>query len=96
MTENTNFLKCTKDKKLFFKLLGMFILTTFIFFEIYSFQIDEINSKNNLIKAFNENKELVCFSKIVSKSNGFKFDEIKTNFITNGVDIYFISKCSLK
>lgn len=93
---NENLLKCKKDKKLFFKLFGMFIFSTFIFYGIYSFQMNEINSEDNLIKAFNENKELVCFSKIVSKSNGFKFDETRTNFITNGLDIYFISKCNLK
>lgn len=94
--KDTNLLECKKEKKLFFKLFGMYIFSAFIFFIIYSLQMDEINSKNNLIKAFNENSELVCFSKIVSKSNGFKLDEIKTNFLTNGIDIYSISNCRLK
>ena len=66
------------------------------FFMIYNWQQSTIKDKEDLIEAFNSNKELICFSKIVSISNGYKFDEKRVNYVTDGVNIFFISRCNLK
>lgn len=85
-----------KEEKLFVSIFLRIILAIGAFLIVYNWQQSTIKDKENLIEAFNSNKELFCFSKIVSISNGYKFDEKRTDFITDGVNIFLISRCSLK
>lgn len=84
------------EKELFYTMLTPIALAVVVMFFIISLQISSINENKNLINAFNDNKELICFSKVVSKSNGYKFDEKKENCVSNGVDIFNINRCGLK
>lgn len=85
-----------KQEKLFASMVGAIVFAIVAVLLIFTAQKDGVNDKENLIKAFNSNEQIVCSSKIVSLSNGFKFDEKRENYITNGVDIFLISKCTLK
>lgn len=84
------------EKELFYTMLTPIALAAVVMFFIISLQISSINENKNLINAFNDNKELICFSKVVLKSNGYKFDEKKENYVSNGVDIFYINRCGLK
>lgn len=85
-----------KEKNLFFSMIRAIVLAVIIFLFIFTIQRNGITEKENLINAFNSNEQIVCSSKIVSLNNGFKFDEKRENYVTNGVDIFLISKCTLK
>ena len=84
------------ERKLFVNIFLIIILAIGAFLIVYNWQQSTIKDKEDLIEAFNSNKELICFSKIVSISNGYKFDEKRTDFITDDVNIFLISRCSLK
>ena len=84
------------ERKLFVNIFLIIILAIGAFFIVYNWQQSTIKDKEDLIEAFNSNKELICFSKIVSISNGYKFDEKRVNYVTDGSNIFFISRCSLK
>ena len=84
------------ERKLFVSIFLIIILAIGAFFIVYNWQQSTIKDKEDLIEAFNSNKELICFSKIVSISNGYKFDEKRVNYVTDGVNIFLISRCGLK
>ena len=84
------------ERKLFVNIFLKIILAIGAFLIVYNWQQSTIKDKEDLIEAFNSNKELICFSKIVSISNGYKFDEKRVNYVTDGVNIFLISRCSLK
>ena len=84
------------ERKLFVSIFLIIILAIGAFFIVYNWQQSTIKDKEDLIEAFNSNKELICFSKIVSISNGYKFDEKRVNYVTDGVNIFLISRCSIK
>ena len=84
------------EKKLFVSIFSIIILAIGAFFIVYNWQQSSIKDKENLIVAFNSNKELICFSKVVSISNRYKFDEKRVNYVTDGVNIFLISRCSIK
>ena len=84
------------ERKLFVNIFLKIILAIGAFFIVYNWQQSTIKDKEDLIEAFNSNKELICFSKIVSISNGYKFDEKRVNYVTDGVNIFLISRCGLK
>ena len=84
------------ERKLFVSIFSIIILAIGAFFIVYNWQQSSIKDKENLIVAFNSNKELICFSKVVSISNGYKFDEKRVNYVTDGVNIFLISRCSIK
>ena len=88
--------KENSERKLFVSIFSIIILAIGAFFIVYNWQQSSIKDKENLIAAFNSNKELICFSKVVSISNGYKFDEKRTDFITDGSNIFLISRCSIK
>ena len=88
--------KENSEKKLFVSIFSIIILAIGAFFIVYNWQQSSIKDKENLIAAFNSNKELICFSKVVSISNGYKFDEKRVNYVTDGVNIFLISRCSIK
>ena len=84
------------ERKLFVSIFLIIILAIGAFLIVYNWQQSTIKDKEDLIEAFNSNKELICFSKIVSISNGYKFDEKRVNYVTDGVNIFLISRCGLK
>ena len=84
------------ERKLFVNIFLIIILAIGAFLIVYNWQQSTIKDKEDLIEAFNSNKELICFSKIVSISNGYKFDEKRVNYVTDGVNIFLISRCGLK
>ena len=59
-------LNCNKEKELFLNIIITVIFGFVGFSFVYYFQQNEIKNKENLIKAFSENKELICSSKVVS------------------------------
>jgi hypothetical protein len=65
----------------------------FLIFAIFKSTVDENEKVKN---AFENNIELICYAKIVSKANGYKYDDKRNEYITNGVDIFLLSKCSVK
>ena len=84
------------ERKLFVSIFLKILLAIGAFFMIYNWQQSTIKDDEDLIEAFKTNKELICFSKVVSISNGYKFDEKRVNYVTDGVNIFLISRCSLK
>ena len=84
------------ERKLFVSIFLIIILAIGAFLIVYNWQQSTIKDKEDLIEAFNSNKELICFSKIVSISKWYKFDEKRVNYVTDGVNIFLISRCSLK
>ena len=84
------------ERKLFVNIFLIIILAIGAFFIVYNWQQSTIKDKEYLIEAFKTNKELICFSKVVSISNGYKFDEKRVNYVTDGVNIFLISRCSIK
>ena len=56
---------------------------------------DEEN-KNEVINAFKNANEVICKSSIVSIKNGYKFEENKEYFVSNGENIFNLKRCSLK
>ena len=48
------------------------------------------------INAFKDANEVICKSSIVSIKNGYKFEENKEYFVSNGENIFNLKRCSLK
>ncbi len=84
------------ERKLFASIFLKILLAIGASFMIYNWQLSSIKDDEDLIEAFKTNKELICFSKVVSISNGYKFDEKRVNYVTDGSNIFFISRCNLK
>lgn len=84
------------EKELFYTMLTLIALAAVVMALFIYLQNSSSNDNKELVNAFNDNKELICFSKVVSKSNGYKFDEKKENYVSNGVDIFYINRCGLK
>ncbi len=84
------------ERKLFASIFLKILLAIGAFFMVYNWQLSSIKDDEDLIEAFKTNKELICFSKVVSISNGYKFDEKRVNYVTDGSNIFFISRCNLK
>ena len=53
-------------------------------------------NKNEVINAFKDANEVICKSSIVSIKNGYKFEENKEYFVSNGENIFNLKRCSLK
>ena len=84
------------EKELFVSMLLPIIITVafmFLIFAIFKSTVDENEKVKN---AFENNIELICYAKIVSKANGYKYDDKRDGYITNGNDIFLLSKCSVK
>ena len=94
--ENKELEKENSERKLFISIFSIIILAIGTFFIVYNWQQSTIKDEEDLIEAFKTNKELICFSKVVSISNGYKFDEKRVNYVTDGSNIFFISRCNLK
>ncbi len=94
--ENKELEKENSERKLFISIFSIIILAIGTFFIVYNWQQSTIKDEEDLIEAFKTNKELICFSKVVSISNGYKFDEKRVDYVTDGSNIFFISRCNLK
>ena len=94
--ENKELEKENSERKLFISIFSIIILAIGTFFIVYNWQQSTIKDEEDLIEAFKTNKELICFSKVVSISNGYKFDEKRVNYVTDGGNIFLISRCGLK
>ena len=55
-----------------------------------------MKNKNEVINAFKDANEVICKSSIVSIKNGYKFEENKEYFVSNGENIFNLKRCSLK
>ena len=88
--ENKELEKENSERKLFISIFSIIILAIGTFFIVYNWQQSTIKDEEDLIEAFKTNKELICFSKVVSISNGYKFDEKRVNYVTDGVNIFLI------
>ena len=53
-------------------------------------------NKNEVISAFKDGNDVICKSSIVSIKNGYKFEENKEYFVSNGENIFNLKRCSLK
>ena len=88
--ENKELEKENSERKLFISIFSIIILAIGTFFIVYNWQQSTIKDEEDLIEAFKTNKALICFSKVVSISNGYKFDEKRVNYVTDGVNIFLI------
>jgi hypothetical protein len=49
-----------------------------------------------VINSFKDGKEVICKSSIVSIENGYKFEENKEFYVSNGINIFNLKRCNLK
>ena len=96
--ENVNSLsdECKKQKEAFFFILRRIILASCVLLLFFILNIYEQKSKNEVINAFKNRNEVICNSSIVSIKNGYKFEENKEYFVSNGENIFNLKRCSLK
>ena len=96
--ENVNYLsdECKKQKEAFFFILRRIILASCVLLLFFILNIYEQKSKNEVINAFKNGNEVICNSSIVSIKNGYKFEENKEYFVSNGENIFNLKRCSLK
>lgn len=85
-----------KEKKKFYKYVKSFIFLVAIFIVLYIAYSLEQNNMKKIALAFENNQEIICDSKIISKEKGYKYYEKDSNFITNGENIFDFSKCRIK
>lgn len=88
--------ECKKDKELFFSIVKRIVLaiSVILLFDILDKKYEE--NKNEVINAFKNANEVICKSSIVSIKNGYKFEENKEYFVSNGENIFNLKRCSLK
>ena len=96
--ENVNYLsdECKKQKEAFFFILRRIILASCVLLLFFILNMYEQKSKNEVINAFKNGNEVICNSSIVSIKNGYKFEENKEYFVSNGENIFNLKRCSLK
>ena len=95
--ENVNSLdECKKQKEAFFFILRRIILASCVLLLFFILNMYEQKSKNEVINAFKNGNEVICNSSIVSIKNGYKFEENKEYFVSNGENIFNLKRCSLK
>jgi len=89
-------IECIKEKKKFYKYVNSLIFLVAVFIVLYIAYSLEQNNMKKIALAFENNQEIICDSKIVSKVKGYKYYEKNSNFITNGENIFDLSKCRIK
>jgi hypothetical protein len=96
--ENINLEKndCKKEKELFASMLLPIIGTVALMFFVFAILKSSVGENEKVRNAFENNIELICYAKIVSKDNGYKYDDKRDGYITNGVDIFLLSRCDIK
>lgn len=88
--------ECKKEKEKFFSILKRVIFTLTIILIFLLLIKHQRDNEQKIIDAFNDNKELICKSSIVSLSKGYKFEKNSEDLISNGVDIFNIKRCTLR
>lgn len=76
-------------------LLPTIVIVVFMFF-IFAILKNSVDERQRVKNAFENNIELICYAKIVSKANGYRYDDKRTDYITNGIDIFLLSRCYIK
>jgi hypothetical protein len=89
-------IECEKEKKKFYKYIKSLIFLIAIYIVLYIAYSLEQNKINEIAIAFDNNQELICDSKIVSKEKGYKYYEKDSNFVTNTDNMFDLSKCRIK
>jgi hypothetical protein len=89
-------IECEKEKKKFYKYVKSFIFLIAVFIVLYIAYSLEKNNMKKIAVAFENNQELICDTKIVSKGKGYKYYEKDSNFITNADNMFDLSKCRIK
>lgn len=87
---------CLKEKRVFYKYLWNLLFFIAVIFFIYMENKNSRDSIEKTVEAFNNNQEIICDKKIVSKQKGYNFYEKDNNYIANGENMFLISRCSIK
>ncbi len=88
--------ECKKDKELFFSIVKRIVLAISVILLFVILDKKDEENKNEVINAFKNANEVICNSSIVSIKNGYKFEENKEYFVSNGENIFNLKRCSLK
>jgi hypothetical protein len=88
--------ECNKDKELFFSIVKRIVLAVCVILLFVILDKKDEKNKNEVINAFKNANEVICKSSIVSIKNGYKFEENKEYFVSNGENIFNLKRCSLK
>ena len=88
--------ECKKDKELFFSIVKRIVLAISVILLFVILDKKDEENKNEVINAFKNVNEVICKSSIVSIKNGYKFEENKEYFVSNGENIFNLKRCSLK
>ena len=88
--------KCKKEKEFFFFCLRRIILAICVMLLFFILDKKEKQNENEVINTFKDGKEVICKSSIVSIKNGYKFEENKEFFVSNGINIFNLKRCNLK
>ena len=88
--------ECKKDKELFFSIVKRIVLAISVILLFVILDKKDEENKNEVINAFKDANEVICKSSIVSIKNGYKFEENKEYFVSNGENIFNLKRCSLK
>ena len=88
--------ECKKDKELFFSIVKRIVLAISVILLFVVLDKKDEENKNEVINAFKDANEVICKSSIVSIKNGYKFEENKEYFVSNGENIFNLKRCSLK
>lgn len=86
-------IKYIREKKLFLQIIQRVIFAVIAILIVYFTMRDEKKVINKNIELFENNKELMCKDKIVSKSNGYKLIEDKKYYISNKDEIFNLLYC---
>jgi hypothetical protein len=88
--------ECKKEKEFFFLCLRRIILAICVMLLFFLLDKREEENKNEVINSFKDGKEVICKSSIVSIENGYKFEENKEFYVSNGINIFNLKRCNLK
>lgn len=88
--------ECKKEKEFFFFCLRRIILAICVMLLFFLLDKREEEKENEVINSFKDGKEVICKSSIVSIKNGYKFEENKEFYVSNGINIFNLKRCNLK
>ena len=88
--------ECKKNKELVFSIVKRIVLAISVILLFVVLDKKDEENKNEVINAFKDANEVICKSSIVSIKNGYKFEENKEYFVSNGENIFNLKRCSLK
>ncbi|WP_320035782.1 hypothetical protein [Halarcobacter sp.] len=89
-------IECEKEKKKFFKYVKGLIFLIAVYIVLYFTHSIDKNRVDKIAIAFENNQELICDNKVVSSTKGYKYYKKESNLITDGDNIFELSKCLIK